>query len=144
MPIFEPLPLPPIENLDPNHFEAFVALRLEVFRQADDAAGGPAQDIGDLAGTDVETATAGDLFTAAEEVDALKGEVAAPDVVGAAALGDALVTEIDAQLLEPPPHAGPEDGQTPAPGATRVRQLNLDGLIAGLGDVVSRISSLRP
>lgn len=107
MAIFEPLPDPTIVNLDPNFFEAFVALRVEEFKRTAEYLGGPAMEITDLAGSDIEAATDADWFDAAAEATGLHDATLGDEILQAARNGDALDLDLDDQASQPPLDPGP-------------------------------------
>lgn len=124
MAIFEPLPEPVIVNLDPNHFEAFVALRVRAFDETAEYLGGPAMEITDLAGSDIEAATDAEWFEAAAEATGLHDATLGDEILQAARNGDALDADMDDQAAQEPLDPGPAANEE----ETRV---DTDGLKGG-------------
>lgn len=141
MAIFEPLPEPVIVNLDPNHFEAFVALRVEQFHRTAEYLGGPAMEITDLAGSDIEAATDADWFEAASEAIGLHDATMGDEIVQAARQGDALDLDLDDQAAQPPLDPGPGADDT----QTRDAEIGLKGgsMAGDLLGLESRTRALR-
>lgn len=110
--------LPPLDEteprrvMEPGHFEAFVGVRLTFSRDTDSALDGPASNLADAAGSDVEGDLAGPLGDLIDGVDAVQTDQDLGDVADATTAANALETDLIDQQNQTLPIVDP--GVTPA------------------------------
>lgn len=125
-----------IHVFDPGHFQQFVGVRLLFTGAIDDALGGPARDVADLAGVDPLHENGGDFNDLASGIDEVGGAIDPGDVYDLLGAVDGLGGELDNQAGQSLPGGEtPDAGEIADAGNAEGTRRTIDSL----GDRVDRV-----